>query len=149
MILGTKARYAVMAMVELAGRNADFPVSLNELAKNQEITIPYLEQIFRKLKMNNLVKSARGPGGGYMLARNASDIYISDIVLAVDESLKMTRCNPDNLSGGCMADKSRCLTHHLWEGLGENIYNYLSSISLSDVLRGKNQYKNKITAKLK
>ena len=136
MILGTKARYAVMAMVELAGRETGKPVGLAELAASQEITLPYLEQIFSKLRKQGLVTSVRGPGGGYALARAASDIPISDIVQAVDESLRMTRCQNNN-SGhsneGCMATKARCITHDLWEGLGAQIYNYLHSMSLADV----------------
>lgn len=133
MILGTKARYAVMAMVELAGHNGDKPVALAELAGSQEITVPYLEQIFSKLKNAGLVKSVRGPGGGYVLAKTAEAIAISDIVAAVDESLKMTRCESHGKSGGCMATKARCLTHDLWEGLEQQIYNYLHSITLADV----------------
>lgn len=132
MILGTKARYAVMAMVEMAGRKTQVPVSLADLSKSQEITLPYLEQIFRKLKSGGVVHSVRGSGGGYMLAREARDIYISEIVQAVDESLKMTRCESQKTSG-CMKNKSRCLTHDLWEGLGEQIYNYLAAISLADI----------------
>jgi len=135
MILGTKARYAVMAMVELAGYEADKLVSLSELAEAQEITVPYLEQIFSKLKHGGLVKSVRGPGGGYALARPAGDIRIADIVQAVDESLKMTRCDGHSESG-CMATKARCLTHDLWEGLGARIYDYLHSVSLADVRQG-------------
>ncbi len=135
MILGTKARYAVMAMVELAGREAGVPVKLEELAEAQEITVPYLEQIFSKLRQGGLVTSVRGPGGGYALARPAEEVWISDIVQAVDESLKMTRC-AGHSDTGCMATKARCLTHDLWEGLGAQIYNYLHSISLADVRKG-------------
>lgn len=131
MILGTKARYAVMAMVELAGRGDCGPVSLAQLAQSQEITLPYLEQIFSKLKQSGLVRSVRGPGGGYALARPAKDIAISDVVQAVDESLKMTRCEVH--TGGCMASRSKCLTHDLWAGLGKQIDSYLGSISLADV----------------
>lgn len=130
--MGTKARYAVMAMVELAGHEAGKPVQLAVLAAAQEITLPYLEQIFAKLKQHKLVNSVRGPGGGYVLARSAADVRISDIVQAVDESLKMTRCE-SHVADGCMAGKARCLTHNLWEGLEQNITHYLSSISLADV----------------
>lgn len=136
MILGTKARYAVMAMVELAGRDGAKPVSLAELAESQQITLPYLEQIFSRLKNSGLVKAVRGPGGGYALARPASDIYIDDIIHAADESLKMTRCD-GHKEHGCMATKARCLTHDLWEGLEKQIYGYLHSVSLADV-RGRN-----------
>lgn len=132
MILGTKARYAVMAMVELAGREAGQPVGLAELAASQEITLPYLEQIFSKLRKRGLVVSSRGPGGGYALAKAPSEIPISDIVQAVDESLKMTRCDSHSKTG-CMATKARCITHDLWEGLGAQIYDYLHSMSLADV----------------
>lgn len=141
MLLGTKSRYAVMAMVELAGRDVGKPVTLAELAQTQEITLPYLEQIFSKLKQAGLVKSVRGPGGGYVLARPAADVPISDIVGAVDESLKMTRCEKNNdktghSANGCMSTGARCLTHDLWDGLGQQIYNYLNAISLADV-RGR------------
>ena len=132
MILGTKARYAVMAMVDLAGRDGGKPVALAELAESQEITVPYLEQLFSKLRKNGLVKSVRGPGGGYVLARGAGEICISDIVQAVDESLKMTRCS-SHKENGCMASKAQCLTHNLWEGLETRIFDYLHSVTLEDV----------------
>lgn len=135
MILGTKTRYAVMAMVELAGHEPGKPVNLSGLAQAQEITVPYLEQLFAKLRAGNLVTSVRGPGGGYMLARPASDITIIDIVQAVDESLKMTRCEP-HAKTSCMATKARCLTHDLWEGLSDRIHDYLHSITLADVRNG-------------
>jgi Rrf2 family transcriptional regulator, iron-sulfur cluster assembly transcription factor len=132
MILGTKTRYAVMAMVELAGREAKTPVALSELAESQEITVPYLEQLFSKLRQSGLVKSVRGPGGGYLLAKPAEHIAILEIVQAVDESMKMTRCNGHS-KNGCMATKARCLTHNLWEGLEKQIYGYLHSVTLADV----------------
>lgn len=136
MILGTKARYAVMAMVDLAGRSAGKAVTLAELAEAQEITLPYLEQIFNKLRKHGLVQSVRGPGGGYVLAKPAEDICISDIVQAAEESMKMTRCDKHE-EGGCMSNKARCLTHDLWDGLERQIYDYLSSISLADVRQRK------------
>ena len=135
MILGTKVRYAVMAMVDLAGHEPSKPVALAELAKRQEITLPYLEQIFSKLKHHGLVKSVRGPGGGYVLMQAPTDIAISDIVEAVEESMQMTRC--DKHSSGCMSTKARCLTHDLWDGLGRHIYEYLHSISLADIRNRK------------
>lgn len=136
MILGSKSRYAVMAMVELAGHAPDSPVRLAELSEAQEITLPYLEQIFSKLKQAGLVTATRGPGGGYVLARPAEAIYIGEVVSAVEEPIKMTRCSShDELEGreGCMSSKTRCLTHNLWEGLEKHIYNYLYSFSLADV----------------
>ena len=140
MILGTKVRYAVMAMVDLAGHEPSKPVALAELAKRQEITLPYLEQIFSKLKHHGLVKSVRGPGGGYVLMQAPTDIAISDIVEAVEESMQMTRC--DKHSSGCMSTKARCLTHDLWEGLEAQIFDYLGSISLADVRNRKSLFKN-------
>ena len=132
MILGTKTRYAVMAMVELAGHAPGVPVALATLADAQEITVPYLEQIFAKLKKAGLVQSVRGPGGGYVLAKPAEQLRISDIVHAVDESIQMTRCNKHE-TGGCMSTKARCLTHDLWSGLEEQIENYLHGFTLADV----------------
>jgi len=131
MILGTKARYAVMAMVELAGREPGVPIALSDIADSQEITLPYLEQIFARLKNAGLVNSVRGPGGGYVLGREAGEITMSDIVLASDESLKMTRCEAD--AGGCMSAKTRCVTHHLWEGLERQITDYLTGITLAEL----------------
>jgi Rrf2 family iron-sulfur cluster assembly transcriptional regulator len=135
-ILGTRVRYAVMAMAELAGREVGKPVALSELAEAQEITVPYLEQIFSKLKQHGLVSSVRGPGGGYVLAKPADNVRISDIIEAVDESLKMTRCDSHKESG-CMAKQMRCVTHDLWDGLGRHIHDYLHSITLADVRNRK------------
>jgi Rrf2 family iron-sulfur cluster assembly transcriptional regulator len=134
MILGTKARYAVMAMVDLAAQGSDRPVRLAEIAGRQEIPLAYLEQIFARLKQHGLVKSIKGPGGGYKLARGMAETPISDIVVAADEQMKMTRCE-SHMAGGCMATKVRCLTHDLWDGLGEQIYNYFNAISLEDVVK--------------
>ncbi len=132
MILGTKARYAVMAMVDLAGREPGKAVPLSDLADKQEMTVPYLEQIFSKLRQHGLVQSVRGPGGGYLLAKSSEDIAIAAIVKAVEESTKMTRCDKTPGSG-CMTEKTRCLTHHLWDGLEKQIEGYLTSVSLADV----------------
>lgn len=143
-ILGSKSRYAVMAMVELAGYPPKKPVTLAELAEAQEIAVPYLEQIFSKLKHAGLVASVRGPGGGYILAKPASDTRIYEIVRAVEESIKMTRCE-SQVKEGCMASRSRCLTHDLWEGMERHIRDYLDSISLADV-RNKKPLSNKALA---
>lgn len=132
MILSTKGRYAVMAMVDLAREEEDKPVCLADIAERQEIPLAYLEQIFAKLKKQALVKSVRGPGGGYRLARPAEELRIADIVIASDESIKMTRCEGAG-TPGCMAPKTRCLTHDLWEGLSNQIYSYLNGITLADV----------------
>ena len=144
MLLGTKARYAVMAMVELAGYEPGMPVTLAQLAEKQEFTVPYLEQIFSKLKQAGLVKSVRGPGGGYVLAAPAASVRISDIVQAVDESLKMTRCANESPQG-CMSAGTRCLTHDLWEGLERHIFQYLHGVTLADVLsRGIGGWGNEV-----
>ncbi len=121
-----------MAMVELAARGGERPVSLAQLAQAQDIPLPYLEQIFARLRRGGLVASVRGPGGGYALTRTPQAICIADVVGAVDEPLKMTRCE-GHQANGCMPSRARCATHDLWDGLGNQIHNYLSSISLEDV----------------
>ncbi|MEE2980931.1 MAG: Rrf2 family transcriptional regulator [Pseudomonadota bacterium] len=108
------------------------PISLADIAERQEISLSYLEQLFGKLRRGATVKSVRGPGGGYLLAPPADQIRISDIVLVVDEPLTETRCQPGSPLG-CRRNKSRCQTHDLWEELGNQIYMYLSSVSLDDV----------------
>jgi Rrf2 family iron-sulfur cluster assembly transcriptional regulator len=130
--LSTKGRYAVMAMVDLACQSNGRPVSLAEIAVRQEISQSYLEQLFGKLRKGGLVKSVRGPGGGYVLSHPAESVRVSDIILAVDEPMHTTRCHPGS-PAGCHSDKGRCLTHDLWEELGNQIYLYLSSVSLGDV----------------
>jgi Rrf2 family iron-sulfur cluster assembly transcriptional regulator len=133
MKLGTKGRYAVMAMVDLAINSGDKPVALAGIAERQEISLSYLEQLFGKLRRSSLVKSVRGPGGGYVLARDDGDIRVSEIVMAVDEPMIAIRCRPGSATG-CLSDKSQCLTHELWEELGNQIHRYLSSVSLADVI---------------
>lgn len=132
MKLSTKGRYAVMAMVDLASHSKGSPVALADIAERQEISLSYLEQLFAKLRKGGLVKSVRGPGGGYLLAHAIEETRISDIIVAVDEPIRATRCAPGSPSG-CRSNKSRCLTHDLWEELGNQIHLYLSSVSLSDV----------------
>ena len=132
MKLSTKGRYAVMAMVDLASRSDGRPVALADIAERQEISLSYLEQLFAKLRRGGLVRSVRGPGGGYLLSRETADMRISDIIMAVDEPIRATRCSP-GVARGCHSDKSRCLTHDLWEELGNQIHLYLSAVSLADV----------------
>jgi Rrf2 family transcriptional regulator, iron-sulfur cluster assembly transcription factor len=139
-----------MAMVELAARQQGCssdpqpgrPVSLAELAQAQLLSLAYLEQLFGHLRRSGLVASARGPGGGYRLARPATSITVAEIVDAVDEPIRATRCKP-NTGTGCQSDKSRCLTHDLWEELTHQIHLFLSSVSLADVVNrrilGKSQ----------
>lgn len=133
MKLSTKGRYAVMAMVDLAINSNDRPVCLADIAERQEISLSYLEQLFAKLRRGGLVKSVRGPGGGYLLAHPAEGMRICDIILAVDEPIRATRCTPGQ-PFGCRSNKSRCMTHDLWEELGNQIYLYLSSVTVADVV---------------
>ncbi|MCW0182601.1 Rrf2 family transcriptional regulator [Zavarzinia sp.] len=134
MKLSTRGRYAVMAMVDLAAHTeGGKPVSLADIAERQEISLSYLEQLFGKLRRGGIVKSVRGPGGGYVLGRAAADTRIADIVLAVDEPITATRCQLGT-SVGCRGNRSRCATHDLWEELSHQIHLYLSSVSLADVV---------------
>jgi Rrf2 family iron-sulfur cluster assembly transcriptional regulator len=134
MRLSTKGRYAVMAMTDLARNGGDKAVSLAEIARRQEISLSYLEQLFGRLRRGGLVRSVRGPGGGYRLARGAGETWIADIVLAVDEPIRATRCAGKGSPRGCMIGGERCLTHDLWERLGEEIEHYLARVSLEDVI---------------
>lgn len=136
MKLGTKGRYAVMAMVDLAKYSDKKPITLSEIATRQEISLSYLEQLFAKLRRAGLVKSVRGPGGGYKLAFGIESIRISDVIRAVDEPIKVTRCDPERREG-CLSKHTRCLTHDLWEELGQHIHLFLSSITLEDVCEGR------------
>lgn len=137
MRLSTKGRYAVMAMADLA-RRQDEPcraVALADIATRQEISLSYLEQLFARLRRKGLVQSARGPGGGYRLSRTAAETTIAEIVHAVDEPLRAIRCA--DKGKGCMLKGERCLTHDLWEHLGDRIEDYLASVSLADVISGR------------
>jgi len=129
MKLTTKGRYAVTAMLDLALHITDTPVKLTEVAQRQNISLSYLEQLFARLRKANLVKSTRGPGGGYSLAREAADISIADIILSVDENVDTTLCKG---SANCL-NQQQCLTHELWESLSSEIYGFLSGISLSNI----------------
>ncbi len=124
-----------MAMVDLASQSGGKPVPLASIAERQEIPLAYLEQIFARLRRRELVVSVRGPGGGYRLERPSAGIPISDIIMAAEEPIKMTRC--DNDTAGCTIHKTKCLTHDLWEGLGNQIYKYLQSVTLEDVCSRK------------
>jgi Rrf2 family iron-sulfur cluster assembly transcriptional regulator len=121
-----------MAMVDLATHGHGKPVALAEIADRQAISLSYLEQLFAKLRRGGLVGSVRGPGGGYLLAHAADATRISDIILAVDEPIRATRCMPGSPKG-CTGDTSRCMTHDLWEELGNHIHLFLSSVTLDDV----------------
>lgn len=137
MMLSTKGRYAVMATVDLATQTSDKPIALAMIAERQEIPLPYLEQIFAKLKRAGIVESARGPGGGYKLARPAMQTSIAQIIAASEEDMTMTRCGASETPGCMQSNKARCLTHDLWEGLEQQIEHYLESLSLADVCARK------------
>lgn len=131
MILTTKARYAVMAVIEIASQPDNKPINLMHISKNQNISLSYLEQIFVHLKKYQIVNSHRGPGGGYVLAKNKSEINVADIIKAIEEPIKMTRCSTE--IKGCMTNKTKCKTHHLWQGLEHKIYDYLNSITIDKI----------------
>lgn len=133
MKLSTKGRYAVMAMVDLAARCDERPVSLADIATRQAISLSYLEQLFGRLRRGELVRSVRGPGGGYLLGRAASEITVFDIIDAVAEPIKATRCNPESPMG-CHGLPGHCPTHHLWEALGKQLRDFLVSVTLEDVI---------------
>ncbi|MDR3512867.1 MAG: Rrf2 family transcriptional regulator [Caulobacteraceae bacterium] len=137
MQLSTKGRYAVMAMADLAGQSVRPAVSLAEIAERQQLSLAYLEQLFARLRRRGLVVSVRGPGGGYRLAKPAEQTSVAEVVTAVDEPLRATRCGGKGPARGCMKGGARCLTHDLWEETGRQIFEYLSSVSLADVLAGR------------
>ena len=141
MRLSTKGRYAVMAMADLAknGRadGVQRAVSLAEIAARQEISLSYLEQLFARLRKSGLVQSVRGPGGGYRLAKGAHETVVAEIVLAVDEPIRATRCIGHSSPKGCMMAGERCITHNLWEDLGAEIHAYLAGVSLEDVVMNR------------
>jgi Rrf2 family iron-sulfur cluster assembly transcriptional regulator len=138
--LSTRGRYAVMAMADLAlcmlRASGGTPVKLAEIAARQGISLAYLEQLFAQLRRAGLVCASRGPGGGYRLAQPAGETCIADIVLAVDEPIRATRCQAGGATG-CLDDGSRCLTHDLWEELGNRIHLFLASVSLEDLVAGR------------
>ncbi len=141
MRLSTRGRYAVMAMVEMAAREGSNqgcvdgrPVTLNDIATAQHLSVAYLEQLFARLRRAGLVASARGPGGGYRLARAPCDIPIAEVVEAADEPIIATRCEEGG--PGCLAGE-RCLTHDLWAELGDQIRLFLGGMTLADVVGGR------------
>lgn len=135
MRLTTKGRFAVTAMVDLAMRGGKGPVTLAAISERQGISLSYLEQLFGKLRRKNLVESVRGPGGGYYLARVAHKISAAEIIQAVDEPLDATSCGG---KGDCHEEKP-CITHDLWMGLNEKIFDYLESVSLQQLVDGYNK----------
>ena len=134
MKLTTKGRYAVTAMLDLALHDAHGSVTLAEIAKRQEISLAYLEQLFAKLKKGGLVDSARGPGGGYRLKKTAETISVAEVINAVDEPVDATRCGGQQ---NCQGDL-RCLTHDLWTELNTQISTFLNGVTLGDLVQRKN-----------
>lgn len=130
MRLTTKGRYAVTAMLDLAIHQGVGPTALADIARRQGISLSYLEQLFARLRKRSLVSSVRGPGGGYNLARDASEIFVAEVISAVDENVDTTRCGGAH---NCQAN-GPCLTHDLWQDLSERIYGYLNKISLRDLV---------------
>ncbi|RDH87807.1 MAG: Fe-S cluster assembly transcriptional regulator IscR [endosymbiont of Escarpia spicata] len=130
MKLTTKGRYAVTAMLDLALHYGKGPITLADIAQRQGISLSYLEQLFSRLRKKALVSSVRGPGGGYSLGREAGEIYIGEVITAVDENMDTTRCHGAH---NCQ-NNERCLTHDLWQDLSNQIYNYLNKISLQDLM---------------
>jgi len=133
MKLTSKGRYAVMAMADLAKNHDPRPVSLNEISLRQGISILYLEQLFLKLKQNSLVSSTRGSHGGYVLSKSPDQIKLSNIISAVNEEVKTLKCNK-NSKKGCNGKSVKCITHNLWDELGEHINLFFEQKSLEDVL---------------
>jgi Rrf2 family iron-sulfur cluster assembly transcriptional regulator len=133
MKLTTKARYAVMAMADLAVNKTLKPTSLGEIAIRQNISLPYLEQLFVKLRNNNLVKSVRGAHGGYILEKKAKDIKLSSIIFAVNEEVRTLNCKK-NSKKGCGGRSVKCITHNLWDDLDKHINGFFENKSLNELV---------------
>jgi Rrf2 family transcriptional regulator, iron-sulfur cluster assembly transcription factor len=133
MRLTTKGRFAVTAMLDLALHHRGGPVTLAGISKRQKISLSYLEQLFGKLRRRALVESVRGPGGGYCLARPLQEITVADIIRAVDEPIDATQCGGRE---NCL-DDHRCMTHELWVSLNAKIYEYLSSVTLAQLMENQ------------
>ena len=138
MKLTTKGRYAVMALADLARFNNEQPVSLRDISLRQGISLLYLEQIFSKLKRNNIVKSIRGVNGGYILTKNPTEIKLANIFSAVDEELKTVQCKKDSKKS-CNGKSAKCITHNLWDELEVHIQHFFNRKNLGDLIKGKNE----------
>jgi Rrf2 family iron-sulfur cluster assembly transcriptional regulator len=130
MRLTTKGRFAVTAMIDLAMRNGEGPVTLANISDRQKISLSYLEQLFGKLRRQGLVSSVRGPGGGYNLARPAQEVSVADIIVAVDEPIDATQCGGKE---NCK-DEQKCITHDQWTDLNKHIFDYLGAVKLSELV---------------
>ena len=133
MKLTSKGRYAVMAMADLAKNNVKEPTSLAEISLRQGISMSYLEQLFLKLRKNNLVQSSRGPSGGYVLAKPPGEIKLLNIIIAVDEKIKTVKCKKESKKG-CNGKSIKCITHNLWDDLEAHINKFFYDNTLSDIL---------------
>jgi len=133
MKLTSKGRYAVMAMADLAKNNTTDPTSLTEISLRQGISIAYLEQLFLRLRKNNLVQSARGPSGGYMLTKPPEKIKLLSIISAVDEKIKTVKCKKESKKG-CNGKSIKCITHNLWDDLETHINKFFEDNTLKDIL---------------
>lgn len=131
MRLTTKGRFAVTAMIDLGMRQHDGPVTLAAIGERQKISLSYLEQLFGKLRRHELVASMRGPGGGYTLAKPLEAVSVADIIRAVDEPIDATQCGG---LGNCHEDEGVCMTHHLWTGLNEKMMEYLTAVTLAELV---------------
>ena len=138
MKLTSKGRYAVMAMADLAKVNTDQPINLTEISIRQGISVSFLEQIFLKLKKNNLVRSSRGPSGGYLLTKSPEEIKLSSIIKAVDERVKTLGCKKESKKG-CNGKSIKCITHNLWEDLETHINNFFEKNTLKDIVYRTNK----------
>ena len=134
MKLTSKGRYAVMALADLAKFNSQNPVSLRDISLRQGISLDYLEQIFSKLKKNNIVKSIRGTNGGYILTKDPEKIKLSNIFLAVDEKVKTVQCKKESKKG-CNGKLTKCITHNLWDDLEMHINDFFDKKNLGDLLK--------------
>ena len=133
MKLTSKGRYAVMAMADLARTDHNQPTNLSEISIRQGISISFLEQIFLKLKKNNLVYSLRGPSGGYLLSKPATEIKLSNIINAVDEKIKTVGCKKES-KRGCTGKSAKCITHNLWNDLEDHINSFFEKNTLQDII---------------
>ena len=134
MKLNTRSRYAVMALADIASFDKQNPISLRDISLRQNISLVYLEQIFSKLKKNNIVKSIRGTNGGYILTKNPEHITLSNIFLAVDEKVKTVQCKKESKKG-CNGKLTKCITHYLWDDLEMHINDFFDKKNLGDLLK--------------
>ena len=134
MKLNTRSRYAVMALADMASLNKQNPISLRDISLRQNISLVYLEQIFSKLKKNNIVKSIRGANGGYVLTKDPEQIKLSNIFSAVDEKIKTLQCKRESKKG-CNGKLTKCITHNLWDDLEMHINDFFDKKNLGDLLK--------------